>query len=653
MTGEIKRMWGGRLGPILDLLDPRVDPLDRQRARLAATGFLRRSVPALAPLPTEDEAPLCPWSWRAAAVGLATVDLLVVLRGGSADEAQSLARRLGETDLAVRILWLTATGATGPALGSVVDAEGPGADPPPPTAPVPVVHLIDPYRSIGAVIAGLANAGHFDTARAVAVEQPDGIPAWFADQSACLDACSGLARDDSWGIGAGRVHATDPGRATSRAVARILRRLWLTEGDPVEPDLTSAWSARAFLLQGLRSLRLPPEHWDGMPSAVFGRVLAALGQEAGTRVDRGPAAGSAPLPDTRIVPFYLPQFHPVAENDRWWGEGFTEWHNVASARPQFRGHDQPKLPESLGFYDLRVDQVRARQFEVARAAGVAGFMYYYYWFAGRTILDLPLERHLGHADGLPLCLMWANENWTRRWDGSEDEVLLAQDYDAVPTSRIVADLLPALTHPSYLRVDDRPLLAIYRPGMIPDLAGVVASLRAEAKAHGLDLYLVRVDLAEGYGGVSVADAELFDASMRFPPHSYAQVKMPATGLGLSRRFVGRLWSYRGLVEADLARLDRGIDAREFPSVMVDFDNTARRGERATVWVGSNPYTFRRWLRETMAVVADRSPDARVVFVNAWNEWAEGAILEPTRRHGAGFLGAIRDLQPTEPPTSGD
>jgi lipopolysaccharide biosynthesis protein len=450
--------------------------------------------------------------------------------------------------------------------------------------------------------------------------------------------------------------------------ASLLRRLEL---DLRASDLTfaagSMYWARGFVLQGLRALNLSAADFEDEAGQVnvttahaLERLIGVVAREAGLSVvERSALPGVAPgdgawrryapdvhlRPRVRVVPFYLPQFHPIPENDRWWGRGFTEWSNVAAARPLFPGHHQPKLPTSTGFYDLRLPETVALQASLAEGAGIAGFMYYHYWFAGHQLLETPIWSRLGDDLSLPFCLMWANENWTRRWDGREDDILIGQHYDAVPSTQFLAHAMPLLRDPRYLRVDGRALIAIYRPGQIPDLPSVIASWREAARRAGVgEILVLNVDVAaefDGFEGDSVRSG--LDGSLGFPPHNARWEWLPHQEVGAGPGFEGNLLSYRAMVDDSIRRMTGGVADGHFPGVMVTFDNTARRQRNPDIWYGSNPYTFRRWLAAAASSIAHREPDQRVVFVNAWNEWAEGAVLEPTDRFGAAYLLAVRDV----------
>lgn len=428
----------------------------------------------------------------------------------------------------------------------------------------------------------------------------------------------------------------------------------------------SMYWIRGFLLQGLRALNLSAADFEEEAGQVnsttahaLERMVGLLTAEAGQTVEEaGPALANAPtseswhrfrrdsarLPRARVLPFYLPQFHPIPENDRWWGTGFTEWTNVSAARPVFAGHHQPKVSRDMGFYDLRLDLVREQQVDLARRHGVSGFMYYYYWFAGMRILQLPIEQ-LAAGDGdFPFCIMWANENWTRRWDGRSDDVLIGQDYDKVPAESFIDDILPFLLDDRYLKVDGKPLLSVYRPGQMADFPAVVKAWRKRAAEHNLELHVVSVDVAKEFDALEgTPDEAGLDGLMGFPPHNCLWSWLPHEGLGVDRRFTGNLLSYRDLVQDAEKRLARGVDDGSFPGVMVTFDNTARRQWNSDLWFGSNPYTFRRWLAAAVRAVAHREASERVVFINAWNEWAEGAVLEPSDRFGSTLLLAVRDV----------
>jgi hypothetical protein len=331
---------------------------------------------------------------------------------------------------------------------------------------------------------------------------------------------------------------------------------------------------------------------------------------------------------TKVIAFYLPQFHPIAENDAWWGDGFTEWRNVVKAKPMFEGHYQPHLPGALGFYDLRLPEVRERQASLAGRHGIDAFMYYHYWFGGRRVLDRTFREVLstGRPD-FPFCLCWANENWTRVWDGGENAILLEQHYDAAEQEEHIHSLVTAFADPRYLRIGGRPLFAIYRVQSLPDSWQFIEALRATATATGLpDPYIVKFDTRD-YDD-DPADSGC-DASAQFPPHGSAH-------LGIHElRGQHMLVEYDALVRESLAIPSPEWTRHEAAVPM--WDNTARRARQgATVLTDSTPESYEHWLRE----IHRRAPErGGVVFVNAWNEWAEGAHLEPDERWGDAYLRA--------------
>ena len=450
--------------------------------------------------------------------------------------------------------------------------------------------------------------------------------------------------------------------------AMLLRRLELElASDDLRFAAGSMYWIRGFVLNGLRALNLSAVDFEAEAGQVnattahaIERLVGIVTAEAGlsllTTSDLTAASvetgawkryepGRALRPRARLVPFYLPQFHPIEENNRWWGPGFTEWTNVASARPIYLGHHQPKLPTETGFYDLRLPEAVHLQAALATEAGISGFMYYHYWFAGVELLGGPVRSRLGGTVDLPFCVMWANENWTRRWDGRESDVLIGQRYDEVSAVGFLDDILPILLDRRYMRVDGRPVIAIYRPGQIPDLPAVLSAWRERALTAGVgEIFVMNVDVVKEFHGL---DGDLtasgLDGSLGFPPHNARWDWVPHARVGAATGFAGNILSYQALVDDGIRRLQAGIPETYFPGVMVTFDNTARRQSTPDVWYGSNPFTFRRWLATAVKAVAHREPDQRLVFINAWNEWAEGAVLEPSDRFGSTFLMAVRDV----------
>ncbi len=362
---------------------------------------------------------------------------------------------------------------------------------------------------------------------------------------------------------------------------------------------------------------------------------------------------NAPSPNdisVRAIAFYLPQFHPVQENNEWWGLGFTEWRNVTKAKPLFPGHYQPHLPSDLGFYDLRLPEVREAQAELARMYGIHGFCYYHYWFNGRRILERPYNEMLasGKPD-FPFCLCWANENWTRIWDGGERNVLLEQKYSHEDDLEHIRSLIPAFKDPRYIRINGNPLLLVYRTELLPDPEKTAAIWREEAIKAGLPgLYLARVE-----NFVKDVDPHTigFDAAIEFAPDSSKSGEIMFHGR-LARWLVkfnlfppvfqdNRVYSYTATVNGALSKPEPAY--RWFRCASPMWDNSARRSVNANIFIGATPPIYRRWL----CAIIDRTlmhhvGDERIVFINAWNEWAEGCHLEPDHKWGRAYLEATRD-----------
>jgi lipopolysaccharide biosynthesis protein len=354
-----------------------------------------------------------------------------------------------------------------------------------------------------------------------------------------------------------------------------------------------------------------------------------------------------------VLAFYLPQFHPIPENDAWWGRGFTEWTNVVRARPRIKGQYQPHLPGELGFYDLRLPEVRRQQADLAREHGISAFVYYHYWFNGRRVLERPIEEVLASGEpDFPFALCWANENWTRAWDGGPHEVLLKQDYDPDDDLRHIQSLLPAFRDPRYHRVDGKPLFLVYRASLLPDVERTLELWRAEARRAGIgELYLARID---GHADEARHDphAQGFDAAIGWiPDFSQQGNSLRRGGLrlwGISRKLRLTSRAYERDVFIPYERIVRNMLAmpepsyRRHPCVTPAWDNSARRQTGAFVAMGSTPTLYGEWLEAIVRRVRAQANGPRLVFVNAWNEWAEGNHLEPDRRWGRQYLEATRD-----------
>lgn len=350
----------------------------------------------------------------------------------------------------------------------------------------------------------------------------------------------------------------------------------------------------------------------------------------------GVTPATQPAQPPRLIAFHLPQFHPFPENDQWWGKGFTEWTNTTKAQPLFDGHYQPHLPADLGFYDLRLPQVMHEQAALAKRYGISGFCYHYYWFSGKRLMEQPLEQMLADPSlDMPFCLCWANENWTRRWDAAEHEVLIAQKYAPGDDERFIDSLLPYFRDPRYIRIDGRPLLVVYRPQHMPQAersaqiwrqrcieAGVGDPLLCSALTHGNTTF-------KQFG---------FDAGVEFPPHSPLNCGNHNEKIRFEVPFVGNAMLFH-----EIARGYLGRDYSQLPvirTVFPSWDNTARIKERALVTLNGTVENYEYWLASAVDASPPLAPgEPPTVFINAWNEWAEGCHLEPDRRTGHAFLEA--------------
>lgn len=345
----------------------------------------------------------------------------------------------------------------------------------------------------------------------------------------------------------------------------------------------------------------------------------------------------------KALAFYLPQYHPIPENDEWWGTGFTEWHNVTRARPLFAGHYQPHLPGELGFYDLRVPEVREAQAELARTHGIHGFIYYHYWFKGRRLLERPFEEVLksGRPD-FPFALCWANEEWTRGWDSQTGHVLMRQEFSEQDDRRHIKHLIEAFKDSRYITIDGRPLMLIYRPTLIPDLMRTSEIWRTEVQKAGFpDLYLCWVESWGVPPGGRGPEPFGLDASVGFMPVQGDRLHPPVESLRGHR-----ILEYESAAEWAMTLLDSPW--KRFPSVMVGWDNTARRARGATIYHGATPDRYEHWLRVTADALAGVREEEKYLFILAWNEWAEGNHLEPDQRYGRAFLEATRSVLGREP-----
>ncbi len=347
----------------------------------------------------------------------------------------------------------------------------------------------------------------------------------------------------------------------------------------------------------------------------------------------------------RPICFYLPQFHPIPENDRWWGKGFTEWTNVRKSRPRFPGHYQPHIPSQLGYYDLRDADIKESQAALARKFGIYGFCYYHYWFNSKRLLETPISQVLetGQPD-FPFCLCWANENWTRRWDGGDKDILIAQKYNHDDDSQLIKSLVSAFRDERYIRVNGKPLFIVYSSDLLPDPKRTTEVWRTEMHKAGIgDLYLARVEKQLLGNEPNPLDYG-FDAAIEFAPNwgslgpAVNKMDMPAL---LSEDAAFTAYDYEKCMYEMLGR--EKPDYKLFRGVFPSWDNSARRSTGPTVFLGSSPEKYAFWLSQVARYTLEVfEGDERLIFVNAWNEWAEGCHLEPDEKNGLQYLEATQN-----------
>ena len=469
-------------------------------------------------------------------------------------------------------------------------------------------------RELGRATAVLA--GRLDAAFEAVLAAPEGAREAAADgYRRALAALAAHLRP--MGHGARRASPT-------QQALQLVRTAPLVVSAPIEAD--AAGVARSGDLAG--EIRRHVNAGEGFEASAAW-AAAAGGEGAGT-------GGEA---RARAIAFYLPQFHAFAENDAWWGTGFSEWRNVCRGTPRFVGHYQPRVPRDLGFYDLTNEATLHAQAALARANGIAAFCFYHYWFDGKRLMERPLDLFVEAGVEQEFCLMWANENWTRTWDGLESEVLIEQTYREEDEAGFIADTARYMRDERYVRVAGRPLFIVYRPGLLPESRETLARWRRLwTEAVGAEPWLLMVQ------GFEDEDPRVhgLDGAVEFPPHKVCKDLAPINAelAVLDPAFAGHVLDYEAVVERSL-----GEAVPEFPlvkTVVPHWDNDARREGRGLTLHGSSPARYERWLRGATGYArANRFGGEALVFVNAWNEWAEGAYLEPDVHWGHAYLNATR------------
>ncbi len=354
------------------------------------------------------------------------------------------------------------------------------------------------------------------------------------------------------------------------------------------------------------------------------------------------------------IALYLPQFHEIPENNEWWGKGFTEWTNVKKSKPVFPGHYQPHVPLDGDYYDLTNLETMRRQADLAKSYGIYGFCFYHYWFSGKLLLEKPVEEWLASNIDFNYCLSWANENWTRRWDGKEQEVLMQQNYSKEDELAHIRYLMKFFNDPRYIKVGNKPVLLMYRTELHPFIKEATDIWRQEAKKAGFeDLYLIRM---ENFVRNQAPSLSGFDAGMEFAPDGTCQ-GLKVLKKNLLRYRLSKVLHYTKVRRSgyftnyvyDYSDLKSNMEERVTPNYTYfrcacpSWDNSPRRSQDAQIYVNISPKAFGEWIKTLKAYTEKRlSTDKQFLFINAWNEWGEGCHLEPDSKYGHQFLEALRD-----------
>jgi hypothetical protein len=350
----------------------------------------------------------------------------------------------------------------------------------------------------------------------------------------------------------------------------------------------------------------------------------------------------------KSIAYYLPQFHQIPENDEWWGEGFTEWTNVKKAKPVYEGHYQPKIPYE--YYDLSDPSAMHKQIAMAKQYGLYGFCFHYYWFGGKRLLEKPIENFLGDSSSdanFPFMLCWANENWTRRWDGKEEDVLISQKHSVDDHQKVTEDWFRYFQDERYIKIQGKPVIVIYRPSIIDEFEHLVKILRKSATENGFPgIHIVSTN------SFYFTNEDLYDidAIVEFPPHLSKSI--PGNAIKRKRKriiekdFRGMIYDYKSCKNANLENYKRILSKEKkcayYPTTFPSWDNTARKQYDSHICADTNPQDFGDWLSRAMKFTTEyNTQDDNFVFINAWNEWAEGAVLEPDEVNGFDNLNALK------------
>jgi len=352
----------------------------------------------------------------------------------------------------------------------------------------------------------------------------------------------------------------------------------------------------------------------------------------------------------KVIAYYLPQFHPTTDNDAWWGKGFTEWTNVGKAKPLFRGHYQPRVPADLGYYDLRLPEVREQQVELAKEAGVHGFCYWHYWFGnGKRLLERPFQEVLeSRTPDFPFCLGWANESWKAKYwggDGKIDRDLIVQIYPGLEDySQHFNCVLPAFLDPRYIKVDEKPVFLIYQPLQIPDLPNFIKYWNKLAEENGLKgiHFIARAAKFSDYK--QLVDSGFDAVTLERIRNAYTDLPNFKKALFRLRRFVRKRPSFQIPYETAIQHFSNENEDsinNVYPSVIPCWDHSPRSGARGTILDGSTPELFTKHLKQVFKIVRKKQQKDQIVFLKSWNEWAEGNYMEPDLIYGKGYIKALK------------
>lgn len=342
----------------------------------------------------------------------------------------------------------------------------------------------------------------------------------------------------------------------------------------------------------------------------------------------------------KTLAFYLPQFHTFPENDEWWGEGFTEWTNTRKSAPRYRGHYQPREPhENIGYYDLSDVQVIKKQAKLARQHGIYGFCIYYYWFSGKTLMEKPIDLLFTHPEiDINYCLCWANESWTRTWDGMKNNILIEQKYTYDDSINFIYDIKKYFNDKRYIKHNGKPVIVVYNPGDIPKVKMVFCKWKSVAREIGIGDISIWICRSFNNGIKELGVDDIVDKEIEFPPHNFGNlpISVENPNIKINDSYV---FDYTRLVEYILKHRDQNVfNYKLCRTVMLGWDNSARRSKGFNSFDNFDIHKYYLWLRGNVdETIKKHDLNDRYIFINAWNEWAEGTYLEPDARYGYSYL----------------